>query len=334
MMPVVTVQDLTDPTRIAELMALRQDVVVLGRARFRVRRITVRFNRSLLVFHSSTHRLRTLTHLTGDNVAFHAIGDQSAARIGGLAIRSGTLTALRWGVDVEIIVEPRYESVAWMVPRDVLRSHLVARKREIDFQIPDGVEILEADSELVRYFFDMGKSICHSADLSRDLFENKSILSAAELSIAESLFTCLGSAASPELGSAESTPQYYSELVRKAEQYTLDHPARRPTISELCESINVGERTLQNAFQDIIGMSPNAFLTRLRLHRARRDLQSASYNSMTVSAVAQDWGFWHFSNFSKAYKECFSELPSETLRRQRRSVVGSGGVFSRFEAMI
>jgi len=36
----------------------------------------------------------------------------------------------------------------------------------------------------------------------------------------------------------------------------------------------------------------------------------------TAAAAAVEWGFWHFGEFSRAYKECFGELPSETLRRR------------------
>jgi hypothetical protein len=32
--------------------------------------------------------------------------------------------------------------------------------------------------------------------------------------------------------------------------------------------------------------------------------------------VALDWGSWHFGDFSRAYEECFGELPSDTLRRK------------------
>ena len=31
---------------------------------------------------------------------------------------------------------------------------------------------------------------------------------------------------------------------------------------------------------------------------------------------ALNWGFWHFGDFSRAYQECFGELPSATLRRK------------------
>lgn len=37
--------------------------------------------------------------------------------------------------------------------------------------------------------------------------------------------------------------------------------------------------------------------------------------STTVTAEALHWGFWHVGDFSKAYKECFGELPSDTLAR-------------------
>jgi hypothetical protein len=35
-----------------------------------------------------------------------------------------------------------------------------------------------------------------------------------------------------------------------------------------------------------------------------------------VTAEALRWGFWHFGDFSRAYKDCFGELPSDTLRRK------------------
>jgi transcriptional regulator GlxA family with amidase domain len=64
-----------------------------------------------------------------------------------------------------------------------------------------------------------------------------------------------------------------------------------------------------------------AYLTRLRLHRVRQALRAASSETTTVSSVALDWGFWHFGEFSRAYKECFGELPSETLRAARAARV-------------
>ncbi len=62
-------------------------------------------------------------------------------------------------------------------------------------------------------------------------------------------------------------------------------------------------------------MTPVAFLTRMRLHQVRRALRAATPHSTTVTAEALKWGFWHLGEFSRAYKGCFDELPSDTLRR-------------------
>ena len=75
------------------------------------------------------------------------------------------------------------------------------------------------------------------------------------------------------------------------------------------------ERTLQYAFKQIMGMTPVGYLTRLRLHRVRQALRTATPGSTTVTAEALKWGFWHFGDFSKAYGACFGEPPSYTLRR-------------------
>jgi AraC family transcriptional regulator, ethanolamine operon transcriptional activator len=84
----------------------------------------------------------------------------------------------------------------------------------------------------------------------------------------------------------------------------------------------VSERALEYAFKEVMGLTPVAHLVRLRLHRVRQALLGATHGSTTVSAVALDWGFWHFGEFSRAYKGCFGELPSDTLRRKPAAAEG------------
>jgi AraC family transcriptional regulator, ethanolamine operon transcriptional activator len=86
-------------------------------------------------------------------------------------------------------------------------------------------------------------------------------------------------------------------------------------VSDLCRAAGVSERTLEYAFKDVVGLSPVAYLTRLRLHRVRAALVAGRPGSTRVSAEALRWGFWHFGEFSRAYRRCFGESPSETLRR-------------------
>jgi AraC family transcriptional regulator, ethanolamine operon transcriptional activator len=78
---------------------------------------------------------------------------------------------------------------------------------------------------------------------------------------------------------------------------------------------------LQYAFKEAMGITPVAYLTLLRLHRVRQALRAADPRSTTVTREALRWGFWHFGDFSRAYKGCFGELPSKTLRRKPRDGV-------------
>ena len=100
-----------------------------------------------------------------------------------------------------------------------------------------------------------------------------------------------------------------------AEDFALSHTAERLHVTDLCEAAGVSERTLQYAFQELLGMTPVAYLTRLRLHQVRQARRTATLASTTVTREALRWGFWHFGDFSRAYKNCFGELPSDTLRR-------------------
>jgi len=100
-----------------------------------------------------------------------------------------------------------------------------------------------------------------------------------------------------------------------AEDRALATLSARLYVADLCEAAGVSERTLETAFQRTLGITPMSFLKRLRLHGARLDLHKGSKAPAPVSTVALDWGFWHFGDFSKSYKACFGEPPSETLRR-------------------
>jgi len=104
--------------------------------------------------------------------------------------------------------------------------------------------------------------------------------------------------------------------VKRAEEFALAKAGEPFHVGDLCRAMGVSERTLEYAFKELLGMTPMAFLLRLRLHRVRRALLAARPGSTTVSAGALNGGFWHFGEFSRAYRECFGELPSATLRRR------------------
>ena len=318
-MSVVTVQYLSDPTRIADSDALSQDVISLRRERLNAKRVTIRFGSSLLVHHTTSFRLRSMTKVHDEYAAFVAVGPGSRVSIDGRTLTSGTLASGEPGIEVELVIEPAYESIVFFASPEAIDRHMELRQAKTKFGLHAGVKYIEAAPTLVHNFFNTGLKISSAAASGRLSFENENVRSAAELSMADTLLSCLSFRDESE--SEQNTSQYYSGLVRVAEDYTLSQPTSRPTISDLCSVTNVSERTLQNAFKEIMKMSPTSFLRRLRLHRVRLELQKTSYSQSTVSTVAQNWGFWHFGDFSRSYKDCFGETPSATLRKSRRSTV-------------
>ena len=113
---------------------------------------------------------------------------------------------------------------------------------------------------------------------------------------------------------SDRTARAYSSIVRVAEEHALSHIGECIYVRDLCRVAAVCERTLEVAFKSVIGMLPAAYLNRLRLHRVRRTLLEAAPGSTTVAAIALDGGFLHMGEFARAYKACFGERPSDTLR--------------------
>jgi transcriptional regulator GlxA family with amidase domain len=156
------------------------------------------------------------------------------------------------------------------------------------------------------------------------MFDVPQTQTAAQIDLLETLLATLGSAGHVESAAEDLTRRAHSRVVQIAEDYALSHAAERPYVTDLCEAAGVSERTLQCAFRKVMGMTPVAHLTRLRLHRVRHALRTATQASTKVTTEALRWGFWHFGDFSRACKDCFGELPSDTLRRKPQAAPEPG----------
>lgn len=96
--------------------------------------------------------------------------------------------------------------------------------------------------------------------------------------------------------------------------YLRDHLDSRVSVADLCRVAGVSERTLQYAFRDEFGVSPNAFMRQRRLHAVRRALTTSSAANCTVSEVAQAHGFTELGRFAVDYRQLFGVRPSDTLK--------------------
>ena len=315
--PSVTIIEISDSTAVGEgIEVIEQDAVQLQSRPLRARRIVVRTGTSVLLFHSTNRPIRTRTTLQSGFVAYVAFGPRATGTLNGLRVGPDRVLATGSGIEVEFVVAAGYESVSFLVPPDDILAHLRGRQRESEFRLPRGVELLQPNPAAAHALYDWGRHLIDLAARQPQVFDIPQTQTAAQVELLETLLATLGSAANVEFAARDLTRQAYSRVVQIAEDYALAHAAERLYVTDLCMAAGVSERTLQYAFKELMGITPVAYLTRLRLHRVRQALRAATHGTTTVTAEALRWGFWHFGDFSRAYKECFGELPSETLRRK------------------
>jgi AraC family transcriptional regulator, ethanolamine operon transcriptional activator len=123
----------------------------------------------------------------------------------------------------------------------------------------------------------------------------------------------------PQLAAVTLNVSGRCALVAAVRDYAQAQSNEVPSVADLCRAFGVSRRSLQYAFEDVVGMNPLAYLRALRLNDVRRAIKTADANT-PVMEIAARWGFWHPSYFTASYKKLFGELPSATRQRNARPI--------------
>jgi AraC-like DNA-binding protein len=314
--PAVTVTEITDPTAAgADIEVLDTDAMQLESAQLRARRITVRLEPTAVVYTSTNLRVRARTRTLKGLLAYVVYGPETQATANGLPLRPDVMLIAEPDTEALIVTNDRYESMTLLLPPEDIGAHLTARQRSEDFRVPRGVETLQMDTDKLLGLFAWGKRLVDTAARQPDLFnDSPQRRAAAHVELVEHLLGTLRASSDFEIDPSDRTRQAHTTIVRRVDDYVASHANERIFVSDLCKAASVSERTLENAFRNVMNLTPMHYLVRMRLHRVRAGLLAGSNTSTTVTNEALNWGFWHFGDFSRAYRECFGELPSDTLR--------------------
>lgn len=119
---------MADPTTVlGSIEVLNQDVVNLDPSDFEFKRVTVPLAECCLIYQSCNAAVRSQTRIHEDFGAFAILGPHSRGSINGLALHPYAMIAAKPSAEAEIVVDKNYESVAWLVPPQIIDKHLASR---------------------------------------------------------------------------------------------------------------------------------------------------------------------------------------------------------------
>jgi transcriptional regulator GlxA family with amidase domain len=101
--------------------------------------------------------------------------------------------------------------------------------------------------------------------------------------------------------------------LRRAVAFIDEHAHEDISTADIAAAAYVTIRAVQLAFRRHLNCTPTAYLRRVRLDHAHRQLMAADPQRESVTAVAYRWGFTNLSRFAAAYREAYGILPSHTL---------------------
>lgn len=109
-------------------------------------------------------------------------------------------------------------------------------------------------------------------------------------------------------------PSVAPRHVKRVEDYVYAHAGEALSTTAMAAHANVSVRALFDGFRAFRNMTPAEFVRSVRLEKARADLLEGG---LTVSTIANKWGFSHLGNFASHYRERFGEAPVDTLKFSR-----------------
>ncbi len=91
-----------------------------------------------------------------------------------------------------------------------------------------------------------------------------------------------------------------------------DFSAEPPAINKLARSAAMSPSKLKNSFKEIFGLPIGQYYQKHRMNKAKAMLLSGKYS---VREVGSEVGYSNLSNFAKAFRKAFDQLPSDLLFR-------------------
>ncbi len=102
---------------------------------------------------------------------------------------------------------------------------------------------------------------------------------------------------------------------RLAMRYISENFTEHITVKDICAAVGYSKSTVLSSFKKEFSITVNAYLTNIRLERAKKMLES---ESLTINEVALSCGFSDQSYFSKVFSAKFGLTPTEYRKDDKK----------------
>jgi AraC-like DNA-binding protein len=98
--------------------------------------------------------------------------------------------------------------------------------------------------------------------------------------------------------------------------HVMQHSSQSIRISDLARLVNLSISQFERNFRKLFGMTPIAYLQRVRLHESARALRKTNH---TVGQIAVECGFYDQSSFTRLFRKQYGVTPGGFRRRSASS---------------
>lgn len=102
--------------------------------------------------------------------------------------------------------------------------------------------------------------------------------------------------------------------LRRAIAYIEEHADADISVWDIARGIGLTPGGVVYLFRRHLGVTPMAYLRRVRLDRAHHELVATDRSRATVCRIAARWGFRSGASFATYYRSCYDQSPYATIR--------------------
>lgn len=110
----------------------------------------------------------------------------------------------------------------------------------------------------------------------------------------------------------KTEPQKRDETLGAATEYLKSNFSKKISLSDLAKTIGISPSGLIKKFRKQLGITPQRYLSELRLQRAKDLLTNTA---LSVSQISEETGFESVYYFSKFFKKETGDSPSEYRKK-------------------